>query len=1228
VVLFLPQPPGDTICGGDHGNNRYVIDLDPQSGWLPCAVVTALPAPLPEPFSEIELLSFVGLGPSGSVWMAESTAFPDTPLAVKFLDGYPELHRRDVRERFLEEAVAAKRINSSFLVPTLEVLDLHEHCAHGWAPVALLSWLQEPSLQRVLDDLKAAGQSLPDQSASALVRGVQQGLRELHIAYELVHRDVKPANVLLRLPGERPYRGPESLEGVRAMLADFTTTCRAGQRPLMSAVRTRGEEPPLSPGTETLDSLGAPATDEEDWRGFLDIVAAVAEVADHEFRRKVETQLPAGLAAQQVAEALCARLFPEEPQTQTQAFPDLVPSEERGHWRQAPTGSGAETPWPGAAPVAQDSASLIEVPGYQVVKLLGRGGMGAVYEAVHLQLRRTVALKVLPPAYYSPHAVDRLHVEARAISLLDHPNIVRVYDVGVIRDGLPYIAMELLPGGSLKEWLSQPRTLQERTKLVRELAVAVAFAHDKGVIHRDLKPANVLLAADGTPKVIDFGLAKLLDRDGGLTQSGHWMGTPGYMAPEQARAGSSAISTRADIYGLGGVLYWLLTGRAPFVAATVAETLNQVREQEPVPPRVLVPNLPRDLDAICLKCLRKNPQDRYAGARELADDLQRFLDAAPIRARPVPRWERTARWARRNPAHAAFLACAVIVTFLIIVNLAVATVLWQRQVQASKKQAEDEALGRLIDAAQFALDQGQLAEARARFDQALKAAPPEQGPALEVRRLRCLFAHGHWDELRAELDRLSDRDDLSDRLRAEVLLHRGDVDLCDPAPDQQESARRLIRAALEVPDGLASADAAYARGLLDESTFDAVRHFEEALAREPHHLRANAALLMELVLSGQFEPARRQAERMAATFPDEPVPPLALALMATLQEDGAARDRQLTELRRLVADPALMAGLEAAFTALDEAIRATHDRHGSKQATGWMVSPALFSQVRQGVNPLGGKDISAVIGIAVPILNRPARMIEDLAQAYLRLVLGDATGAAALLAAAEKKYPESLLRLIDADAHLSLATALEHQGDRNGCFRESRRAYELAEEAAEAPTLMPFGPYRHNADWFCLLVEVSWGAQQRADTARLAAAALSPPFTHPLATVATLAAGEERLRTYPVRKDRRHLLRVVANSGAHDEARSELLPRLLDYFATDDARLLLADWADDAPKDPVPFRLRANLELARENFAEAARWAEKGLAGSPDDAELLKLRDRAAASRRTIPQQGKPIGPP
>ena len=242
---------------------------------------------------------------------------------------------------------------------------------------------------------------------------------------------------------------------------------------------------------------------------------------------------------------------------------------------------------------------------------------------------------------------------------MQHPNIVQVYEVGE-HEGKPFFSLEFCGGGSLEKKLNgTPLPAREAAALVETLARAMQAAHEQHVIHRDLKPANVLLAEDGTPKITDFGLAKKLD-EAGQTQSGAIMGTPSYMAPEQAGGKSGEIGPAADVYALGAILYECLTGRPPFKAATALDTILQVVSDEPVPPSQLQTKTPRDLETICLKCLHKEARKRYATARELADDLRRFLDGEPIRARPVGRVERAAKWVKRNPVVAALVALVVL----------------------------------------------------------------------------------------------------------------------------------------------------------------------------------------------------------------------------------------------------------------------------------------------------------------------------------------------------------------------------------------------------------------------------------------------------------------------------------------------------------------------------------------------------------------------------------------
>ena len=353
------------------------------------------------------------------------------------------------------------------------------------------------------------------------------------------------------------------------------------------------------------------------------------------------------------------------------ACPELL-SEVRRRWRQmraveAELDALFPTPQPDLdrdadAPVPwQTGAELPRITGYEVEALLGRGGMGVVYRARQLGLNRAVALKMLLAGAYATRSErQRFAREAELVAGLRHPNLVQIYDVGDL-DGRPYFTMEFVEGGSLADAIAgTPRPGRQAAELVATLADAIAAAHRGGVVHRDIKPSNVLLTADGTPKVTDFGLARRLEVGSSLTHTGTPVGTPSYMAPEQARGRPRAIGPAVDVYALGAILYELLTGRPPFRAETPAETVHQVLYQDPAPPSRLNAKVPRELETICLKCLHKEPERRYASAGDLAEDLWRFLDGRPIVARPVPFWERGIKWARRRPAIAALISAVLL----------------------------------------------------------------------------------------------------------------------------------------------------------------------------------------------------------------------------------------------------------------------------------------------------------------------------------------------------------------------------------------------------------------------------------------------------------------------------------------------------------------------------------------------------------------------------------------
>jgi serine/threonine-protein kinase len=423
--------------------------------------------------------------------------------------------------------------------------------------------------------------------------------------------------------------------------------------------------------------------------------------------------------------------------------------------RAASTGQFGQAP-PSAGP------AWPEIPGYEILGELGRGGMGVVYQARHLRLGRLVALKVvLAGAHAGPQELARFRTEAEAAARLQHPNIVQIYDVGE-HAGRPYLALECVAGGSLARRLAGGSLpAREAAALVQALAGAMHHAHQQGIVHRDLKPANILLVAGEErggvsapchgaltrprsehgaltpppslhgaltpprsspatlfPKITDFGLAKQLDSDGGQTQSGAIVGTPSYMAPEQAEGQMKAAGPTTDVYALGAVLYQCLTGRPPFLAATPLETLLQVKYLAPVPPRRLQPKVGRDLETICLKCLEKEPGKRYATAQALADDLGCFLGGRPIQARPVRFPERLWRACRRQP-RVALLAAALLLA--VVGGFATVTYLWRlAEATARREEAQHQRAEQHLEEAHAAVQREEAQRQRA--DRNLKKA--------------------------------------------------------------------------------------------------------------------------------------------------------------------------------------------------------------------------------------------------------------------------------------------------------------------------------------------------------------------------------------------------------------------------------------------------------------------------------------------------------------------------
>src|SRR5256884_4545246 len=356
--------------------------------------------------------------------------------------------------------------------------------------------------------------------------------------------------------------------------------------------------------------------------------------------------------------------------------PALVPDAAVAAGHHGSSDENVQTNDTNAAPHSKKAEHLVEMLGelgdYELVEEVGRGGQGVVFRARQKSLNRTVALKVISLGQWASTAhLKRFRREAEAAASLDHPSIVPIYEVGE-REGACYFSMKFVEGGQLDEVVKRaPISIRQAAELIAQVARTVHYAHEHGILHRDIKPGNILLDTKGEPLLTDFGLARLVEAESTITRTREALGTPSYMAPEQAAGEQRKLSNATDVYGLGAVLYQLLTDHPPFAGGTTYETIKLLLDTEPPQPRLLNPKIDRDLSTICLKCLEKNPQRRYHSALALAEDLERWLRHEPIQARRTGLFNRAGKWIRRNPATAA------LIPIIVALAIAVGVMMWR-----------------------------------------------------------------------------------------------------------------------------------------------------------------------------------------------------------------------------------------------------------------------------------------------------------------------------------------------------------------------------------------------------------------------------------------------------------------------------------------------------------------------------------------------------------------------
>jgi tetratricopeptide (TPR) repeat protein len=823
--------------------------------------------------------------------------------------------------------------------------------------------------------------------------------------------------------------------------------------------------------------------------------------------------------------------------------------------------------------------------------------MGVVYKARHLRLNRLVALKMIRAGSgASPEMVERFRTEAEAIARLRHPNIIQIYEVGET-GGQSFLALEFVAGGSLATRLAAaPLPPREAVALTETLARAVHAAHQQGVIHRDLKPANVLLTADGTPKITDFGVAKLVGADqAGQTETGVIIGTPSYMAPEQASGKSKEVSAAVDIYALGAILYEMLTGRPPFRGATSLDTLDQVRTQEPVPPSRLQPRTPRDLETICLKCLYKDPARRYASAEALADDCAAFLQARPIQARPARPLYHFGKFAQRNKA----LVSAAVILFLALTGAswlgALIVIQRDRADLAEKEKVRLQADG-YVQAARLAAQRGQWRTALAHFEKALETGYGD-AVGLRLEKVRASVAINDIPRARSELETIAGLPDLGEH-EGSVLLLQADLLLYE----DYTKAERILRLALEkeLPPG----GKAYAEALLAESTPEAITQLKRSLAQDPYQPRARTILELLLILLARLPEASSALTEHEALFPEDPNAKVLRACVIALADDNqppaskqAAANRVLEGLRGQVQDSDVRA-----LQAVVKLLSVLKDPNNPiDEVTGLpILLPHLMDLAP--VFPLlwhlpaeaGSKDVIA----AFPdlIQNFPLHpLVRKVGVRFLHAV-----------EEANKALPVPVKALEEMD----WAASIHPEG-----FVLYMRAMVLF--AVTSLELVAYNLTK-NPEQLCplagRLLAVEQAALEAADTPALL------PVRRPALRIATSA--EAMLYTLSqepdflhqaivnIRKDREQGPIRIAN---HRQVAVSCAVLAKDYNL---ARQLLDDWEQQDPTDLEAARIRAKIEMKAEAYGSALKAAEKVLQQKPDDPEMLKLKDDAVKKLR------------
>jgi tetratricopeptide (TPR) repeat protein len=855
----------------------------------------------------------------------------------------------------------------------------------------------------------------------------------------------------------------------------------------------------------------------------------------------------------------------------------------------------------------------VSVPGFVVEAVLGRGAYGVVYRACQDGLNRPVALKMLLGGPYAGEtARARFLLEAEAVAALEHPHIVRVFQFGEAADH-PYLAMELVPGGTLADRIKAggPLPPPDAARVAAQLARAVAHAHSRGVVHRDIKPGNVLLAADGAPKLTDFGLAKVGRSD--ITMSGQVLGTPAYMSPEQAAGKVREVGTHSDVYALGAVLYDLLTGRPPFASDSKAVTLQKVMTEEPERPRRLNAAVPLDLETICLKCLEKSPDRRYPAAAALADELERFLAGRPILARPTGPAARAAKWVRRNPLPTAALA-------LLCLAVASLTAAAWAQWRSAQLELAAAAAGRNETAERerrLGAERDVLHRERLRaIESSLRGARLKEGltdlaaaeadgvpipPEVRFLEVDALEAVGWLGDARQRLETAT--------LQAEYAGRR-DTRLADLSVGFDDARSRALFEAAAADPTRPEADRAFARAMLAPTINEALPVFRRALEAAPSFLPARRAYCLSLLCAGQLPDAVRAAEDGLLLYPEHPDFAWALLLSHAFAGD---RDRAAAALARLkpLVRPELHPGLARVAELLP---LLTVEFHAA--VFGMPAPPAQFQLTAFMVaDPLANDALGLAAGRPVQRRGDLQLRLPSPCRASLRafwelireaglgrdvvVAIGRDDAATARMAAAVRDNPEGFMRFQYAMVLLTRAFEYQSRNPKDGDgFRErmaaAGAAFELASTSHGLVDVRLIA-LEKAVSCFSLAGKPGWAPEPRREWVVKG---------HDLL--------QRRLRmpepVHPVNFE------TFVKSGRN-------FGNLSGDYTT--ARAVLRDWESRSPGDLGAARLRAEVEFnALVNAIDshpALGAAERVLAQNPNDAGMRDIVEKYRKMFRLAP---------